>query len=33
MKTEQNELERQLWHERREIQRKHEERVKTARTK
>ncbi|EJF63051.1 alpha/beta-hydrolase [Dichomitus squalens LYAD-421 SS1] len=33
MKSEQIELERQLWHERREIQRKHEERVRTARTK
>ncbi|RPD62035.1 alpha/beta-hydrolase, partial [Lentinus tigrinus ALCF2SS1-7] len=33
MRTEQAELERQLWHERREIQQKHEDRVKTARTK
>ncbi|KAL7282045.1 hypothetical protein ACG7TL_003512 [Trametes sanguinea] len=33
MRAEQADLERQLWKERREIQRKHEERVKTARTK
>ncbi|KAI0356681.1 alpha/beta-hydrolase [Trametes cingulata] len=33
MRAEQADLERQLWRERREIQRKHEERVKTARTK
>ncbi len=33
MRTEQAELERQLWNERRGIQQKHEERVKTARTK
>ena len=33
MRTEQAELERQLWHERQEIQQKHEDRVKTARTK
>ncbi|KAI0723486.1 hypothetical protein C8Q76DRAFT_794419 [Earliella scabrosa] len=33
MRTEQAELERQLWRERRDIQRKHEERVKAARTK
>ncbi|KAI0829354.1 hypothetical protein BC628DRAFT_1337346 [Trametes gibbosa] len=33
MKTGQAELERQLWKERREIQRKHEERVSTARTR
>ncbi|OJT13185.1 hypothetical protein TRAPUB_10276 [Trametes pubescens] len=33
MRTEQADLERQLWRERREIQRGHEEKVKTARTK
>ncbi|KAI8985001.1 hypothetical protein BD414DRAFT_578750 [Trametes punicea] len=33
MRAEQAELERQLWKERREIQRKHEERVKAARTR
>ncbi|KAH9894168.1 hypothetical protein C8Q73DRAFT_694767 [Cubamyces lactineus] len=33
MRAEQADMERQLWKERREIQRKHEERVKTARTK
>ncbi|KAI0721973.1 hypothetical protein C8T65DRAFT_705024 [Cerioporus squamosus] len=33
MRSEQAELERQLWNERRAIQQKHEDRVKTARTK
>ena len=33
MKAEQTELERQLWRVRRDIQRKHEEKVKAARTK
>ncbi|EIW62152.1 uncharacterized protein TRAVEDRAFT_115718 [Trametes versicolor FP-101664 SS1] len=33
MRTEQADLERQLWKERREIQRGHEEKVNTARTK